>query len=271
MSTNANPAGKFQREDRYIVIKRSDLKKVPVSYRSALVDPMFSLLAHLPNRECLVIESDWPEFEPVWAAIEARVTDKATEQHQGEPVSLPACKARLSESHDWDQGYRGGWKACLDEIAKLGPLYTRPAQGDVVGWQFYQQGKWWNGDDRIKDHRKNTEAAGIPTRDVYTHVDPAEVERLRCEVSKWRGKAGRLTHERDGARAQLAERDALLRMVYLDEGTTDEKCARVEQIISASAETSAPAWSCQSCQLEQPTDRPCDVCGGRTEPVATKS
>lgn len=64
----------FQREDRYIVIKRSDLKKVPVAYRSHLVDPMFALLAHLPQRRFAVIESDWPEFEPVWRMIEARVT-----------------------------------------------------------------------------------------------------------------------------------------------------------------------------------------------------
>ncbi|UVL22430.1 hypothetical protein [Pseudomonas donghuensis] len=68
----------FKREDRYIVIKRSDLKNVPVNYRSHLVDPMFSLLAHLPHRECLVIESDWPEYEPAWAAIEARVTGRPT-------------------------------------------------------------------------------------------------------------------------------------------------------------------------------------------------
>ncbi|SCZ12621.1 hypothetical protein [Pseudomonas sp. NFACC37-1] len=64
----------FQREDRYIVIKRSDLKKVPVSYRSSLVDPMFSLLSHLPRRECLVIESDWPEYESYWQMIERRMT-----------------------------------------------------------------------------------------------------------------------------------------------------------------------------------------------------
>ncbi|MFU2327805.1 hypothetical protein [Pseudomonas sp. NFX98] len=51
----------FQRENRYIIIKRSDLKKVPVGYRSSLVDPMFSLLSHLPHREFLVVESDWPE------------------------------------------------------------------------------------------------------------------------------------------------------------------------------------------------------------------
>lgn len=47
--------------------------------------------------------------------------------------------------------------------------FARPAQTEQqpVSWQFYQDGKWWNGDDRIKDHRKNTEAAGIPVRDLY--------------------------------------------------------------------------------------------------------
>lgn len=64
----------FERENRYIVIKRNDLNKVPVTYRSSLVDPMFSLLSHLPRRECLVIESDWPEYEPVWQMIERRMT-----------------------------------------------------------------------------------------------------------------------------------------------------------------------------------------------------
>lgn len=68
----------FKREDRYIVIKRSGLDKVPVSYRNALINPLLALRVHLPRRECLVIESDWPEYEPAWAAIEARVTGKST-------------------------------------------------------------------------------------------------------------------------------------------------------------------------------------------------
>jgi hypothetical protein len=66
----------FQREDRYIVIKRNDLKKVPVAYRSHLVDPMFSLLGHLPRRECVVVESDWPEYHLVWAMLEHRMAGK---------------------------------------------------------------------------------------------------------------------------------------------------------------------------------------------------
>jgi hypothetical protein len=102
----------FKREDRYIVIKRSDLKRVPVNYRSALVDPMFSLLSHLPRRECLVIEGDWPEFEPTWAAIEARVNGKPTEQHQVDTGEVERLRAALKfyadrehyqfESGNWD-------------------------------------------------------------------------------------------------------------------------------------------------------------------------
>jgi hypothetical protein len=64
----------FHREDRYIVIKHKDLGNVPVAYREHLVRPIFALQAHLPVRECVVVESDWPEYETVWRMIEARVT-----------------------------------------------------------------------------------------------------------------------------------------------------------------------------------------------------
>ncbi|HDS0956525.1 TPA: hypothetical protein QDZ28_000158 [Pseudomonas putida] len=84
---SSNTAASFEREDRYIVIKRSDLANVPANYRSALVDPIYPLLAHLPSRECLVIESDWPEYEPAWAAIERRVTGAPAPQPQPEPIA----------------------------------------------------------------------------------------------------------------------------------------------------------------------------------------
>lgn len=48
-------------------------------------------------------------------------------------------------------------------------LYSQPSE--VVGWQFYQDGKWWNGDDRIKGHKKNTQEAGFRIRDVYAISD----------------------------------------------------------------------------------------------------
>lgn len=35
-----------------------------------------------------------------------------------------------------------------------------------VGWQFFEDGLWWTGFD-TNNHRKNTEEAGIPVRDIY--------------------------------------------------------------------------------------------------------
>jgi len=106
MSQNATSAAPFQREDRYIVIKRSDVEKVPVGYWSSLIEPIGALQAHLPHRECLVIESDWPEFEPAWASIEARVTGKPAEHHQGEAINLAAVATLVD---DGDGGLEASW------------------------------------------------------------------------------------------------------------------------------------------------------------------
>ena len=70
----------FTREDRYIVFKLSDVERY-------LTDADRAHLAMMKNeidagRDCanqplfkgLIVESDWPEYEPTWRAIEARVT-----------------------------------------------------------------------------------------------------------------------------------------------------------------------------------------------------
>lgn len=41
-----------------------------------------------------------------------------------------------------------------------------PLQQEPCGWQFFQDGKWHDGMEANK-HRVNTEAAGVPVRDVY--------------------------------------------------------------------------------------------------------
>jgi len=41
-----------------------------------------------------------------------------------------------------------------------------------VAWQFFQDGKWHNGMD-THNHRENTEADGIATRNLYTKPQPA--------------------------------------------------------------------------------------------------
>lgn len=67
----------FQREGRYIVIKRKDLDRLPMEMRLPFSMALNELAPRLPKRECLVIESDWPEYEPTWAAIQARMTEES--------------------------------------------------------------------------------------------------------------------------------------------------------------------------------------------------
>lgn len=90
-------AGEFQREDRYIVIKRKDLDAAPLADRERFNSALLMLTLNLRMRECLVIESDWPEYEPTWAAIQSRVEGRAARAAQpaaGEPVAWQQ-RARL--------------------------------------------------------------------------------------------------------------------------------------------------------------------------------
>lgn len=78
----------FERETRYIVIKRSDLAKLDQAglLRPESLDGLVDICGRLPPREYVVVESDWPEFQPTWAAIEARVSGLATPVPAGSKV-----------------------------------------------------------------------------------------------------------------------------------------------------------------------------------------
>lgn len=91
-------AGEFKREDRYIVIKRKDLVALhrdafgPTQVAiEAFYAGLRSIELQLPCRDHLVIEGDWPEYEPTWAAIQARVEGRAalaTQPAAGDPVRV---------------------------------------------------------------------------------------------------------------------------------------------------------------------------------------
>lgn len=53
------------------------------------------------------------------------------EQHQDEPVAMPMRRSWSGIAGWKDQAEIKGWNACLDEIAKLGPLYTHADPGEV--------------------------------------------------------------------------------------------------------------------------------------------
>ncbi|MDB1112941.1 hypothetical protein PL026_27965, partial [Pseudomonas extremaustralis] len=78
MSTE-NKAAPFHREDRYNVIKYTDLERLPHAERRAVNGFLRRihesvLKAGAPARQSVVIESDWPEYEPAWQMIERRMT-----------------------------------------------------------------------------------------------------------------------------------------------------------------------------------------------------
>ena len=73
------PSGEaFEREERYIVFKKSHLSDEQLAKVERLIaEGRQSSSSHdwpLPTVECVVVERDWPEYETVWAMIEARVS-----------------------------------------------------------------------------------------------------------------------------------------------------------------------------------------------------
>ena len=67
----------FSREDRYIVFKTSDLGNSLKGDEIRRLAREYAEQRRLKGKEpleCVVVEKDWPEYEPTWEAIEARVT-----------------------------------------------------------------------------------------------------------------------------------------------------------------------------------------------------
>ena len=67
----------FSREDRYIVFKISDLGNSLKGDEIRRLAREYAEQRRLKGKEpleCVVVEKDWPEYEPTWKAIEARVT-----------------------------------------------------------------------------------------------------------------------------------------------------------------------------------------------------
>lgn len=87
----------FKRENRYIVLKRKDVvAALTEQERETLANLCDKVCFHRihnekPQLECVVVERDWPEYEPTWKAIEKRMTPKKPEQPK-------------------DDGYWSGWE-----------------------------------------------------------------------------------------------------------------------------------------------------------------
>jgi hypothetical protein len=76
----------FKREFRYAVIKRKDADAaLTPEERDQLSDLLWKVACWRerngkPPLECVVVEHDWPEYEPTWKAIEARMAPGGAEE-----------------------------------------------------------------------------------------------------------------------------------------------------------------------------------------------
>lgn len=76
----------FKREERYLVFKLSDAEEHFTPGEKQHLERLVEVQrtgreeAGKPPLECVVIESDWPEYEPTWRAIETRMTGAQPKQ-----------------------------------------------------------------------------------------------------------------------------------------------------------------------------------------------
>ncbi len=76
---------KFKRENRYLVLKRKDIEKYLNREDKMRLNRISRDIANSrtddekPPLECVVVESDWPIYDSVWAMVE----DFATNHKEG--------------------------------------------------------------------------------------------------------------------------------------------------------------------------------------------
>lgn len=113
----------FKREERYIVFKLSDLGN------SRKGDEIRKLAREYAEHRkqlgkkplvCVVVESDWPEYEPTWKAIEARVM--GAQPAPGAPWVNLAERMPNPDKHDrvliYTEGYDFGGEQVFDVKAE---------------------------------------------------------------------------------------------------------------------------------------------------------
>ena len=133
----------FERENRYIVLKVSDAKK----HLSHVGWDELKRVCHIveigreksgkaPALECVVVEKDWPEYEPVWAMIQKRCTSGTLPSvgdwwthHNGNRYEVVLLSNEDSDNPDYPVtvSYRGEngkvWSKTLENfLAKMTPL-----------------------------------------------------------------------------------------------------------------------------------------------------
>lgn len=144
---------------------------------------------------------------------------QAIEQHQGKPVAF----ARSLGSCCWEEMSGEGLDICLSmpEEYEVRYLYNSPAVGDA--WEV----------ERLTRKCQNA--------DLALRVQTQNCERLRGDLTTVKADRDAYGQNAIDLRAQLAERDALLRECQLALEKAGYGTWQIDELLSASAGPSAPA------------------------------
>ncbi len=87
----------FKKELRYYVVKVSDAQQFSDEAKHALENVLYASqivrkLRDAPQIDCVVVESDWPEYEIVWGMIQARV--------EGRPNQITTLQSELAAAKE---------------------------------------------------------------------------------------------------------------------------------------------------------------------------
>ncbi|MDF3863512.1 hypothetical protein P3W53_03500 [Pseudomonas denitrificans (nom. rej.)] len=124
----------FNREDRYIVIKRKDLNAVPFAALQSFLEHLRALDSFLPRREFVVVESDWPEYETVWAMIAARVEGRPT-PYQDLEQQVAALRQHKTDYMEAAEGTRKALEAEAQALREQNTKFQHML-ADVVAKHF---------------------------------------------------------------------------------------------------------------------------------------
>lgn len=164
----------------------------------------------------------------------------------GEYVMVPREQLQAAYDETMDTRYHQEWMCAIltrpaeehrgEPVAWVHPAYLKPG---AIGFEASVT--------RLAD-------AQVP---LYTHADPGEVERLARENKMLRSNlaevdriSDEIQQERDALRAKLAERDALLRDLLM-ENISPRLAGCIEVALSASAEPSAPVERDEQAAVEE--------------------
>lgn len=148
----------FKRETRYAVIKLKDINQ---NTQRQLHNFMEDL--EIPSRDCVVVESDWPEYEPVWKMIEARMTGKALASREGESsqqAAVPEWRATEKEMPPEFVPVIGFSEAWVDEDFNPDGIRECFRSGDGDDWI---SSWWYDEQDCYETESGRTGGHGAPT------------------------------------------------------------------------------------------------------------